>query len=200
MQLHFINGYCRRPLQYSILSIYPIFKHAHPAHILRKAALNNVRRTLVSRVDGLSECLLEMETLQHDSTKLALCCLDIWALTAPHNNITATCRGKARSWSSLPTSPNRNKLAQIRVHPDLRGRYVHGKGVLDTFCYGLNVKNGGRDPTWIFLLKKKKKTTPWPKSASELYRPSDHRLSAKLVPTFAGRGCCVVSATNSHGR
>jgi hypothetical protein len=25
-------------------------------------------------------------------------------------------------------------------------------------------------------------------------------LSTKLVPTFAGRGCCVVSATNSHGR
>jgi hypothetical protein len=25
-------------------------------------------------------------------------------------------------------------------------------------------------------------------------------LSAKLVPTFAGKGCCVVSATNSHGR
>jgi hypothetical protein len=30
--------------------------------------------------------------------------------------------------------------------------------------------------------------------------PSDRRLSAKLVSTFAGRGCCVVSATNSHGR
>jgi hypothetical protein len=28
--------------------------------------------------------------------------------------------------------------------------------------------------------------TPWPKSASELYRPSDRRLSAKLVPTFCG--------------
>jgi hypothetical protein len=27
--------------------------------------------------------------------------------------------------------------------------------------------------------------TPWPESAKELYRPSDHRLSAKLVPTFA---------------
>jgi hypothetical protein len=25
------------------------------------------------------------------------------------------------------------------------------------------------------------KKTPWPQSASELYRPSDHRLSAKLV-------------------
>jgi NADH:ubiquinone oxidoreductase subunit 5 (subunit L)/multisubunit Na+/H+ antiporter MnhA subunit len=30
--------------------------------------------------------------------------------------------------------------------------------------------------------------TPWPASASELYRSSDRRLSAKLVPTFADRG------------
>jgi hypothetical protein len=30
--------------------------------------------------------------------------------------------------------------------------------------------------------------------------PSDRRLSAKFVPTFGGRGCCVVSTTNSHGR
>jgi hypothetical protein len=37
-------------------------------------------------------------------------------------------------------------------------------------------------------------------SARELYRPSDHRLSAKLVPTLADRGCRVVSATNPHGR
>jgi hypothetical protein len=27
------------------------------------------------------------------------------------------------------------------------------------------------------------KKTPWPESAKELYRPSDRRLSAKLVPT-----------------
>jgi hypothetical protein len=33
------------------------------------------------------------------------------------------------------------------------------------------------------------KKTPWPQSANELYRPSDRRLSAKLVPTFfADRG------------
>jgi hypothetical protein len=31
-----------------------------------------------------------------------------------------------------------------------------------------------------------KSKTPWPESASELYRPSDHRLSAKLVITFSG--------------
>jgi hypothetical protein len=29
--------------------------------------------------------------------------------------------------------------------------------------------------------------------------PTEWTLSAKLVPTFAGRRCCVVSATNSHG-
>jgi hypothetical protein len=32
------------------------------------------------------------------------------------------------------------------------------------------------------------------------YRPSDRRLSATLVPTFADRGCRVVSATDPYGR
>jgi hypothetical protein len=35
--------------------------------------------------------------------------------------------------------------------------------------------------------------TPWLESASELYRPSDRRLSAKLLPSFADRGV-------SHGQ
>jgi hypothetical protein len=35
---------------------------------------------------------------------------------------------------------------------------------------------------------------------SELYRPSDRRLSAKLVPTFADRGRHMVSVTNSYSR
>jgi hypothetical protein len=47
---------------------------------------------------------------------------------------------------------------------------------------------------------KKKKKTPWPESASELYRPSDRRLSAKLVLTFEDRGCHVVSVMNPYGR
>jgi hypothetical protein len=42
--------------------------------------------------------------------------------------------------------------------------------------------------------------TPWPESASELYRPSDRSLSVKLVPTFADRGCLVVSVTDSNCR
>jgi hypothetical protein len=35
---------------------------------------------------------------------------------------------------------------------------------------------------------KTNKHTPWHEFASELYRPSDRRFSAKLVPTAAGRG------------
>jgi hypothetical protein len=42
----------------------------------------------------------------------------------------------------------------------------------------------------------KTKQTPWPETASELYRPSKRRLSAKLVQTFADRGCHVVSVTS----
>jgi hypothetical protein len=46
----------------------------------------------------------------------------------------------------------------------------------------------------------KNRQTPWPESASEHYRPSDRRLSAKLVSIFADRGCCVVSTTDPYSR
>jgi hypothetical protein len=42
----------------------------------------------------------------------------------------------------------------------------------------------------------KASSTPWLWSASELYRPSDRRLLAKLVSTFADRG---VSCSQRHG-
>jgi hypothetical protein len=44
------------------------------------------------------------------------------------------------------------------------------------------------------------KQTPWPESASELYRSSDRRLSSKLVLPFADRRCRVVSAIDPRGR
>jgi hypothetical protein len=57
---------------------------------------------------------------------------------------------------------------------------------------------------WGFIEKNNKskleKKTPWPESASELYRPSDRRLSAKLSPNFADRRCHVVSVTDPYGR
>jgi hypothetical protein len=46
----------------------------------------------------------------------------------------------------------------------------------------------------------KQKQTQWSESASELYRRSDRRLSAKWLPTFADRGCHVVSVTDPYGR
>jgi hypothetical protein len=51
------------------------------------------------------------------------------------------------------------------------------------------------DSWYSFLL-----VTPWLESASKLYRQSDRRFSAKLVPTLADRGCHMVSATNPHCR
>jgi hypothetical protein len=44
-----------------------------------------------------------------------------------------------------------------------------------------------------------KKENQWPESAIELYQPSDRRLSSALVPTFADRGCHVVSVTDPNG-
>jgi hypothetical protein len=37
------------------------------------------------------------------------------------------------------------------------------------------------------MARRNSEKTQWPEYASELYRPSDRRLSAKLVPTFADR-------------
>jgi hypothetical protein len=43
------------------------------------------------------------------------------------------------------------------------------------------------------------KQTPWSESVSELYRPSDRRLSEKWLPSCADKGCHVVSVTDPYG-
>jgi hypothetical protein len=48
--------------------------------------------------------------------------------------------------------------------------------------------------------EEKEKETQWPEFARELYRPSDHRFSTKLVPSFADRGCHMVSVIDPYGR
>jgi hypothetical protein len=52
----------------------------------------------------------------------------------------------------------------------------------------------------VFYFVEYVKNTPWPESESELYGASDRRLSENLVPTFADRGCHVVSVTDPYGR
>jgi hypothetical protein len=54
-------------------------------------------------------------------------------------------------------------------------------------------------PTFTEIHPRRKQTT-WLLSASELYRTSDRRLSVKLAPTFAKKGCRVASAMGPHGR
>jgi hypothetical protein len=71
-------------------------------------------------------------------------------------------------------------------------------GAHQLLAYGDNVNLLGDD---IDTIKRKiNKQTPWPESASKLYRPSDRRLLAMLVPTFADRGLHVVSVTDLYGR
>jgi hypothetical protein len=55
----------------------------------------------------------------------------------------------------------------------------------------------GNNPFAVQLNNNK---TPWPESATELYRHNDNRLLAKLVPTFADGGCHLVSVTDSYVR
>jgi hypothetical protein len=44
-----------------------------------------------------------------------------------------------------------------------------------------------------------KNLSPWPESASELYQPSNCRLSTKLMPTFADRWWHVLRLSDSYG-
>jgi hypothetical protein len=53
---------------------------------------------------------------------------------------------------------------------------------------------------FVHISEIKNNYTPWNESASELHRPSDRRLPAKLVPTLVERGCHVVSVTDPYGR
>jgi hypothetical protein len=53
---------------------------------------------------------------------------------------------------------------------------------------------------WFSFTTRSVKKNLWSESASELYRPSDSRLSAKWLPTFADKGCHVVSVTDPYGR
>jgi hypothetical protein len=65
-----------------------------------------------------------------------------------------------------------NQFGEInKKEPNLRGIYINS--IVDSR---------------IFTLIMNKQQTPWPEFSSELYRPSDCRLSAKLVPTFVDRG------------
>jgi hypothetical protein len=85
-----------------------------------------------------------------------------------------------------------------KVQENQVGLKLNGTHQLLAYDDDMNLMGGNID-----TMKKKaqtKKQTRWSGSASELYRPSDRRLSAKRLPTFADRGCHVVSVTDPYGR
>jgi hypothetical protein len=68
------------------------------------------------------------------------------------------------------------------------------------FCCGLFAPSVGNiyiEENWHSCTKNK--TNSWSESASKLHRPSDRRLLAKWLPTFADRGCHMVSVTDPYG-
>jgi hypothetical protein len=77
--------------------------------------------------------------------------------------------------------------------------WIWGSQVVTIFCvitpYILVVYSRMSGKLSLYLKK-----TPWSESASELHRPSDSRLSVKWLPTFADRGCHVVSVPDPYGR
>jgi hypothetical protein len=83
--------------------------------------------------------------------------------------------------------------------------------VQDTTLYFIHSSSTSASVTWAYVGTRSYRkfidiqgdtgdeNSPWPESASELYRPSVRRLSEKLVQTFADRGCRVVSVTDPYG-
>jgi hypothetical protein len=59
--------------------------------------------------------------------------------------------------------------------------------------YSVLLKNSNKCKGELYKTKQK---TPWLLSASELHRPSDRRLSAKFVPTFAWSAQRILKAVN----
>jgi hypothetical protein len=77
-------------------------------------------------------------------------------------------------------------------YPELGYPGAHFTFRSSSILFLLRVSNSAAHAWWpaftIMLQQRTKRPTPWPESASELYRPSDRRLSAKLVLTIADRG------------
>jgi hypothetical protein len=105
-----------------------------------------------------------------------------------------------RHWTASLTSQSemqgclRNKKT---TNNDRRGRDKTLKKLIGTiirFLYCTPTNFGLADKMIIVLNKQTDR------QQNKLYRPSDCRLSAKLVPTFADRGCRVVGARDPHGR
>jgi hypothetical protein len=104
-----------------------------------------------------------------------------------HVSLTSAVVGGERSATHL----NRFTPEEVAVYPQEPGWPLTALKEISSYArflkkfHGLNPLANSTDRATVArpFLKK----TPWSESASELYRPSDRRLSAKWLPTFADR-------------
>jgi hypothetical protein len=71
-------------------------------------------------------------------------------------------------------------------HQDWLADWHVGRNITLTLadCHNDRLRGNNDQSQTSKYIHKCNKQTPWPKSARELYRPSDRRLLAKLAPTF----------------
>jgi hypothetical protein len=76
---------------------------------------------------------------------------------------------------------------------------VHAEILCESTVFTMSLNNRGymQIEGTIDIISKKCSV---PQSTSELYRPSDSRLSAELVSTSADKGFHLVSVTDPYGR
>jgi hypothetical protein len=101
-------------------------------------------------------------------------------------------------WLSLMeirTWPSHEIASRKIMHNHKAWSLSWGRILLETWILNFSYVAFVKLQKW-YVLRLSKKKTQWPESASELYRPSDRRFSAKLMPTFAVRECHVVSSTD----
>jgi hypothetical protein len=89
--------------------------------------------------------------------------------------------------TSEPSSAGQVSSGGKRQETSSGDQTAHGIKV-NTERLSRQCQSAAAEATTVSAPRNDNKQTLWPESASELYRPSDNRLSAKLMPTFADRG------------
>jgi hypothetical protein len=126
----------------------------------------------------------------------------IWSLygVSMQRSLTGLSSGSMWSWSPTSLSASWEVKVTSVAHWRTNDQQQALRRQTDCYsCYPIFYRTSMTILKCLLLLPWKKKT-PWSESASELYRPSDRRLSAKWLPTFADTGCHVVSVTDPYGR
>jgi hypothetical protein len=115
----------------------------------------------------------EMTSLQFK--EICITCDNVWTLCIDIGETELHVHRATQQWNFTPTFG----------FPNIRSETVNINGSWSPPPPGLALRTFA-DATVCAL--KQTKQTLWPESSSELYRPSDRRLSAKLELTFADRG------------